>query len=102
MGSIDRSNENSTRDVPRVGQGKMIGAISCSGGTGSQDEVLCKAGAAVPGCGGGPAPSTARARRLAARKSVCGGSLVRYELSAIFRRGATIGPTLRIATRQAT
>jgi uncharacterized protein GlcG (DUF336 family) len=25
--------------------GKLIGAIGCSGGTGSQDEVVCKAGA---------------------------------------------------------
>jgi uncharacterized protein GlcG (DUF336 family) len=27
--------------------GKLIGAIGCSGGTGSQDEVVCKAGAAA-------------------------------------------------------
>jgi glc operon protein GlcG len=27
--------------------GKLIGAIGCSGGTGSQDEVACKAGAAA-------------------------------------------------------
>jgi len=27
--------------------GKLIGAIGCSGGTGSQDEVVCKAGAAT-------------------------------------------------------
>jgi len=27
--------------------GKLIGAIGCSGGTGSQDEVICKAGAAA-------------------------------------------------------
>jgi uncharacterized protein GlcG (DUF336 family) len=27
--------------------GKIIGAIGCSGGTGSQDEVVCKAGAAA-------------------------------------------------------
>jgi glc operon protein GlcG len=26
---------------------KIIGAIGCSGGTGSQDEVACKAGAAT-------------------------------------------------------
>jgi glc operon protein GlcG len=33
--------------IPLVEQGKMIGAIGCSGGAGSQDEVVCKAGAAV-------------------------------------------------------
>ena len=27
--------------------GKIVGAIGCSGGTGSQDEVVCKAGAAA-------------------------------------------------------
>ena len=27
--------------------GKLVGAIGCSGGTGSQDEVICKAGAAA-------------------------------------------------------
>jgi glc operon protein GlcG len=30
-----------------VEDGKIIGAIGCSGGTGSQDEVLCKVGAAT-------------------------------------------------------
>ena len=33
--------------IPLVEDGKMIGAIGCSGGTGSQDEVSCKAGAAT-------------------------------------------------------
>jgi glc operon protein GlcG len=33
--------------IPLVGQGRMIGGIGCSGGTSSQDEVVCKAGAAV-------------------------------------------------------
>lgn len=33
--------------IPLVEQGKIIGAIGCSGGAGSQDEVVCKAGAAV-------------------------------------------------------
>jgi len=33
--------------IPLVADGKMIGAIGCSGGTGSQDEVACKAGAAA-------------------------------------------------------
>ena len=29
--------------IPLIEGGKMIGAIGCSGGTGSQDEVSCKA-----------------------------------------------------------
>jgi uncharacterized protein GlcG (DUF336 family) len=33
--------------IPIVEAGKLIGAIGCSGGTGSQDEVVCKAGAAT-------------------------------------------------------
>jgi glc operon protein GlcG len=33
--------------IPLIRNGKVIGAIGCSGGTGSQDEVLAKAGAAV-------------------------------------------------------
>ena len=33
--------------IPLVENGKLIGAIGCSGGTGSQDEVGAKAGAAV-------------------------------------------------------
>jgi uncharacterized protein GlcG (DUF336 family) len=32
--------------IPLIEGGKIIGAIGCSGGTGSQDEVSCKAGAA--------------------------------------------------------
>jgi uncharacterized protein GlcG (DUF336 family) len=31
--------------IPIVENGHMIGAVGCSGGTGSQDEVVCKAGA---------------------------------------------------------
>lgn len=31
--------------IPLIEGGKIIGAIGCSGGTGSQDEVVCKAGA---------------------------------------------------------
>jgi len=31
--------------IPLIQGGKIIGAIGCSGGTGSQDEVVCKAGA---------------------------------------------------------
>lgn len=33
--------------IPLVEQGKIVGAIGCSGGTDSQDEVVSKAGAAV-------------------------------------------------------
>jgi uncharacterized protein GlcG (DUF336 family) len=33
--------------IPLVEAGKLIGAIGCSGGTGSQDEVVCKMGASV-------------------------------------------------------
>jgi glc operon protein GlcG len=33
--------------IPLVEAGKLIGAIGCSGGSGSQDEVACKAGAAT-------------------------------------------------------
>ena len=33
--------------IPLVEDGKLVGAIGCSGGTGSQDEVGCKAGAAT-------------------------------------------------------
>jgi uncharacterized protein GlcG (DUF336 family) len=33
--------------IPLVEGGKLVGAIGCSGATGSQDEVSCKAGAAA-------------------------------------------------------
>jgi glc operon protein GlcG len=33
--------------IPLIDQGKIIGAIGCSGGTDSQDEVVSKAGASV-------------------------------------------------------
>jgi glc operon protein GlcG len=33
--------------IPLVDKGMLIGAIGCSGGTGSQDEVVCRAGAAT-------------------------------------------------------
>lgn len=35
--------------IPLVEDGRIIGAVGCSGGTGSQDEVLCKVAAAVVG-----------------------------------------------------
>jgi len=33
--------------IPLIENGRLIGAIGCSGGTGSQDEVVCQAGAAT-------------------------------------------------------
>jgi uncharacterized protein GlcG (DUF336 family) len=33
--------------IPLIEHGELIGAIGCSGGTDSQDEVVCRAGAAV-------------------------------------------------------
>ncbi len=33
--------------IPLIEDGKLIGAIGCSGGSGSQDEVACKVGAAT-------------------------------------------------------
>jgi len=33
--------------IPLIEDGRIIGAIGCSGGTGSQDEVACTAGAAT-------------------------------------------------------
>ncbi len=33
--------------IPLVDGGRIVGAIGCSGGTGSQDEVACKAGVAA-------------------------------------------------------
>jgi uncharacterized protein GlcG (DUF336 family) len=33
--------------LPLIEGGKLIGGIGCSGGTGAQDEVVCKAGAAT-------------------------------------------------------
>ena len=33
--------------IPLIEAGKLIGAIGCSGGTGSQDEIACSAGAAA-------------------------------------------------------
>jgi uncharacterized protein GlcG (DUF336 family) len=33
--------------IPLIENGNIIGAIGCSGGTGSQDEVVCMAGAAT-------------------------------------------------------
>jgi glc operon protein GlcG len=38
--------------IPLIEGGKLIGAIGCSGGTGSQDEVVCMAAAALVNKGG--------------------------------------------------
>jgi uncharacterized protein GlcG (DUF336 family) len=35
--------------IPLIEGGKLVGAIGCSGGTGSQDEAACKAGVAAIG-----------------------------------------------------
>lgn len=35
--------------IPLIEDGKLIGAVGCSGGTGSQDELACQAGAALFG-----------------------------------------------------
>jgi glc operon protein GlcG len=35
--------------IPLIEDGKLIGAIGCSGGTGSQDETVCAAAAATLG-----------------------------------------------------
>jgi len=35
--------------IPLIEDGKIIGAIGCSGGTGSQDEAACMVGAATVG-----------------------------------------------------
>ena len=37
--------DDATRGIPLVEGGKIIGAIGCSGGTGSQDEATCTAAA---------------------------------------------------------
>jgi glc operon protein GlcG len=33
--------------IPLIENGKIIGGIGCAGGTGSQDEAVCKVGAAT-------------------------------------------------------
>ena len=33
--------------IPLIENGKIVGGIGCSGGTGSQDEVVCKTGASM-------------------------------------------------------
>jgi len=43
--SLDPTLVASPGGLPLVQGGKIIGAIGCSGGTGDQDEIVCKAGA---------------------------------------------------------
>lgn len=43
--SLDPTLVASPGGIPLVQDGKMVGAIGCSGGTGDQDAVICKAGA---------------------------------------------------------
>jgi len=43
--SLDPTLVASPGGLPLVEGGKIIGAIGCSGGTGDQDEIVCKAGA---------------------------------------------------------
>ena len=44
-GTLDPQLTASPGGFPLVEDGKLIGAIGCSGGTGDQDAVICKAGA---------------------------------------------------------
>lgn len=45
IGTLDPTLVASPGGFPLVEGGKLIGAISCSGGTGDQDAVACKVGA---------------------------------------------------------
>lgn len=45
--SLDPGLVASPGGVPLVAEGKLIGAIGCSGGTGDQDATICKAAAAA-------------------------------------------------------
>ena len=47
VSTLDPTLVASPGGFPLVEGGKLIGAIGCSGGTGSQDEVACKVGAAT-------------------------------------------------------
>jgi glc operon protein GlcG len=47
IGTIDPGLVASPGGFPLVEGGKVIGAVGCSGGTGDQDAVICKAGADV-------------------------------------------------------
>lgn len=45
IGTLDPSIVASPGGIPLIEGGKIIGAIGCSGATGAQDDVACKAGA---------------------------------------------------------
>ena len=45
LATLDPTLVASPGGIPLVRDGKLIGAIGCSGGTGDQDAVVCKAGA---------------------------------------------------------
>ena len=45
IGTLDRTLVASPGGIPLVENGKIIGAIGCSGGTGDQDALICKVGA---------------------------------------------------------
>jgi glc operon protein GlcG len=45
VSTLDRTLVASPGGFPLVEGGKLIGAIGCSGGTGDQDALICKAGA---------------------------------------------------------
>lgn len=47
IATLDRDLVASLGGIPLLEGGKLIGAIGCSGGTGDQDELACKAGAAL-------------------------------------------------------
>ncbi|HXP92391.1 MAG TPA: heme-binding protein [Candidatus Binatia bacterium] len=47
VGTLDPALVASIGGIPLIANGKLIGAIGCSGGTGAQDGIVCKAGAAV-------------------------------------------------------
>jgi glc operon protein GlcG len=47
VSTLDPTLVASPGGIPLIENGKVIGAIGCSGGTGDQDAVVCKAGAAL-------------------------------------------------------
>nr|WP_164718366.1 heme-binding protein [Bradyrhizobium sp. LVM 105] len=42
--TLDRTLVGSPGGLPIILEGKLVGAIGCSGGTGAQDAVVCQAG----------------------------------------------------------
>lgn len=47
VATLDNTLVASPGGIPLMEGGKIVGAIGCSGGTGSQDAVICKVGAAT-------------------------------------------------------